>query len=664
MLRAGEVEQACAQGLEWLANEPDDAECHHLVGIGFAAQNEWPVAKQHLRRAVELSAGRAAWWRDLGLSLIALREFADGAATLRRSIELSPEPGVLVYYAEALAGCRQIGEAIEAAETARQVALKAVTEPKTMATLEFRIGRILESLDLWQEAVEAYRRSLALDARAAGTWRKLETLYRSRSLSQKSIDCARQLARVTHYDTPSLWLLALALFDSGRLRAALLMYRRAAERDVASPALHSEIRYALLHDETQTGESLKAAHEKWISLFGGGTQTRTHFKNPRELDRKLKIGFPSGEFKLTPTIHFLLPLLQTIDRSQFEIYGYDLAGVDDEATLQFRKACDQWRSLGGKSSNEILSEVLRDEIDILMDLSGHFAPHALDVFHQRAAPVQVAYPNYPCTTGSRSFDFIISDIWTTPDAEAERQYSEGGVYRLPSGYLVFEPPVATKLEPLPALTNGYVTFGVFQRPSKYSSEFWDAAASILLRCQSSRLMVQCAIWDFEAADCWASKTMIHQLEKRGVEAERIDFVGYQTVASHLDVVARADIALDTWPYNGQTTTCSCLWMGVPVVSRAGKTHASRTTFGLLHRVGLGAWATESRDEYVDIAVRMSQDLTRLSELRLVLRDRFSESSICRPEAVTRDLEIAFRWMWKDWCSRESSGPPQDLLMAN
>jgi len=333
-----------------------------------------------------------------------------------------------------------------------------------------------------------------------------------------------------------------------------------------------------------------------------------------------------------------------------------LAGVDDEVTWEFRKACDQWRSLGGKSSSEIRGEVLRDEVDILVDLSGHFTPHALDVFHQRAAPIQIAYPNYPCTTGSKSFDFIISDSWTTPDAEAERQYSEGTVYRLPSGYLVFKPPVAGKLTPLPALTNGYVTFGVFQRPPKHSSGFWDATASILLRRQGSRLMVQCAIRDFEAQDSWARKNVIHQLERRGVDAERIDFVGYQTVASHLDVVARADIALDTWPYNGQTTTCSCLWMGVPVVSLAGKTHASRTTFGLLHRAGLGAWATESQDEYVEIAVRMSQDLSRLSQLRLGLRNRFSESSICRPEAVTRDLETALRWMWKDWCSRETSAP--------
>lgn len=228
---------------------------------------------------------------------------------------------------------------------------------------------------------------------------------------------------------------------------------------------------------------------------------------------------------------------------QFEIYGYDLAGVDDEVTRGFRKACDHWRSLRGKSSSEIRGEVLRDEIDILVDLSGHFTPHALDVFHQRAAPIQVAYPIYPCTTGSKSFDFMLSDIWTTPDQEAERQYSERSVYRLPSGYLVFNPPVATELTPLPALTNGYVTFGVFQKPPKYSSEFWDATASILLRCQGSRLMVQCAIRDFEAPDCWARKTIIRQLKRRGVDAERIDFVGYQTVATHLDVVARADIAL-------------------------------------------------------------------------------------------------------------------------
>jgi protein O-GlcNAc transferase len=265
--------------------------------------------------------------------------------------------------------------------------------------------------------------------------------------------------------------------------------------------------------------------------------------------------------------------------------------------------------------------------------------------------VQVAYPNYPCTTGCKEIDFFISDRWTTPDEGFERQYSEKEVYRIPSGYVIYMPPENTPgISELPARRNGYVTFGLFQRAVKYSESLWDAIAEILRRTPRSRLLVQHASRDLDEPGTWIRNLITDALGDRGIEAERIDFVGTKGVHEHLEVVSRVDIALDSFHYSGQTTTCASLWMGVPVVSLGGDCHASRVGYALLSRIGLSDWAATSLEEYIQIGVSKARDVEGMDALRAGLRERMARSSVCRPEIVVREIEDGYRWMWRRWCA--------------
>jgi predicted O-linked N-acetylglucosamine transferase (SPINDLY family) len=249
-------------------------------------------------------------------------------------------------------------------------------------------------------------------------------------------------------------------------------------------------------------------------------------------------------------------------------------------------------------------------------------------------------------------DYFLTDSWTDPAGLTEEHYTEE-LYRLTSGYLAYLPPEdAPAVGPLPAAKNGYVTFGLFQRPAKTNERVWDAVAQALLHVPRSRLLIHYVTRDFDNPNSRVRRSITEALARRGVDEQRLDFKGALGMSEHLACVAQADIALDTFPYNGQTTTCESLWMGVPVITLTGNSHVSRVTHAILHRVGLGDWAATSIEEYSEIAARV--DLDALAELRAGMRERLAASSLLDGRRVTREIEQAYRSMWRTWCSSPRS----------
>jgi predicted O-linked N-acetylglucosamine transferase (SPINDLY family) len=195
-----------------------------------------------------------------------------------------------------------------------------------------------------------------------------------------------------------------------------------------------------------------------------------------------------------------------------------------------------------------------------------------------------------------------------------------------------------------------VRFGVFQRPGKLTAAFWDAAADVLLRTPRSRVLVHYLSADLHDRCSRSSRNVLAQLARRGVAGERIDLCGALPMKERLELLSQVDIALDTFPYNGQTTTCECLWMGVPVITLYGHSHVGRVGGGLLRRIGLGSFVAESPRDYVDIAAGLAQDRIRRDELRSSLRAHLLSSTLMKPGVVTADAEAAYRALWHRWCS--------------
>jgi protein O-GlcNAc transferase len=522
------------------------------------------------------------------------------------------------------------------------------------------MGQILELQKDWTGAVDAYWRSINLDENKVESYERLAALYSRLRYLGRSCWYAAQAAKLRGFDAGSLDVLARAQYQAGKVSASLRTFRAAMSRSPADAALHSRYLFTLLHSAVQSPASLRRAHENWFKMHGPPSPGVPDFKNLPDPSRKLRLGYVSSDFYQSPDWHFFWPVLRNHDRQRFTIYCYHSANIIDPVTKEFKKIVDRWRDVGGLQPAKIRAQIQRDRIDVLVERSVHFAPwQAGTVFHSRAAPIQVAYLSYPCTTGCRQIDYFVTDHWLSPRLSPRlspndrfaRQYSEPSLYNLPSGSILYEPdPRAPEVDELPASRNGYITFGIFQRPAKFNNAFWDTTATILQRVRNARLLVQHADNELDEPDGEGRKRVLSALKKHGVASHRIDFSGTKDFLDHLRMLTTVDIALDTYPYSGTTTTCACAWMGVPVVTLAGDTHVSRVSYSILSRIGLADWASTSSKEYVEIAVSKAANFRSLARVRSSLRQRMRESSVCRPDVVVRELEQGYRFMWNQWCS--------------
>jgi predicted O-linked N-acetylglucosamine transferase (SPINDLY family) len=434
------------------------------------------------------------------------------------------------------------------------------------------------------------------------------------------------------------------------LQATLRYARALIATGKATPALHSAYLYILLYSPQSTRSSIRQACE----AFGRALTPVRRSEWPRngtdDLHRRLRIGYLTGEFTRGPAFCFLPSLLGNHDHNVVEVFCYHVRDVFHPETAWYQSV-GNWRDCRALSNREIAAQIRIDEIDILVDLSAFFPENKLGIFANRAAPVQVTYPNCPTTTGIGNMDYILTDRWTCP-AGYEDQYTEQP-YFLPSGYLVYTPPASIpEVRPLPALGTGRITFGMFQRRAKFNTAVWDAVGDILCRCPTSELVLltgEEAIDDPSSAACLETRM---QLANRQIGEHRVRLIGKRTQPETVDVMSDVDIALDTFPYQGQTTTCECLWLGIPVVTRSGEPHVARVGTALLERAGLGEWVSSTPAGYVDTAVRLASDIPALAQLRAGLRERVRRSTLLDGRRLASEVESAYRWMWKRWLTKE------------
>ncbi len=522
------------------------------------------------------------------------------------------------------------------------------------AESEFQIGELLCDMGLLAPAVEAFWRSVNLDPSHPKAYEKLSVLYWKLNFQGRSAWYSSRAARLSCFDQPSLGAMARSQYRVGRVESSIRTYRRALKLDPSDAQVHAKLLFTMLHSSRHSPAALKEAHENWIRLHCQPAPRQQEFLNSRDPDRKLRLGYLGQDLSWTPDRHFLIPVLENHDHRNADIYIFNTMPCRDAVTDEYMRQADVWRDVSSLNSKEIAEQIRRDQIDVLIERSGHMTVgQTIPVFQQRPAPVQVAYLDYPCTTGCREIDYLVSDQWTTPEAGFAQEYSERSLYCLPHGALLYAPPPELPvISELPARHDGHLTFGLLQRPAKFNDDLWNAVAAILRQVTHSRLLVQHGDAELDEADSGTRVRIVNQLCQRGITEERITFIGGKQWPGYFDVVAGVDIALDTFPYSGTTTTCGCLWMGVPVVTFSGERHSSRVSGAILSRMGLEDWVAHSLDEYVQIAVAKTSDVTALANLRAGLRERMSNSSVCRPEIVVRELEEAYRSMWRQWCASQ------------
>jgi predicted O-linked N-acetylglucosamine transferase (SPINDLY family) len=335
------------------------------------------------------------------------------------------------------------------------------------------------------------------------------------------------------------------------------------------------------------------------------------------------------------------------DHQDFEIICYSAVTLPDAFTARMRGHADVWRDIAGLTDEQIVELVRADAIDVLVDLTMHMGPrNHLRVFARKPAPVQVCWLAYPGTTGLSAIDYRLTDPYIDPPGLDDRYYSEESI-RLPDSFWCYDPLTSEPaVNALPALELGYVTFGCLNNFCKVNAPVLELWGQVLKAVDRSRLLLL-------AADGTHRQRTLEVLGREGVAPERVSFVGKQPRPQYLAQHHQVDVALDTFPYNGHTTSLDGFWMGVPVITLVGDTVVGRAGLGQLTNLGMEELAARSPDSFVSIAVALANDLPRLSQYRATLRDQLMKSPLTDAPRFARNVEAAYRGMWERWCANGS-----------
>lgn len=399
---------------------------------------------------------------------------------------------------------------------------------------------------------------------------------------------------------------------------------------------------ALHNSDRISPEEIDAAIREWGARFSLEHPASAPSAADPGPDRPghLRVGFVSGDYRVHSVAHFFEPILSARDRAAFTYVLYSNSHLQDAVTQRLRANADAWRDVWQLSDDALIDLIRSDRIDILVDLSGHTVYNRLAVFARRAAPVQISYLGYPSSTGLPTMDYRITDAVTDPPVPADDWHCER-LLRLPDSQWCFRPfgtPAAPG--PLPARGAGYVTFGSFNNLTKASDILLACWAQILVELPTSRLRLTRVRSAQRAAE------IIAMFGRSGVAAERIECVAYANDPPYGQQFDGVDIALDNYPYNGVTTTCESLYVGVPVVSLYGRNGVSRSGLSLLGALGLAELAAATPERYVEIAIALASDLPRLERVRSSLRARFEQSSLRDERRFAANFEELLRTAWR------------------
>lgn len=436
--------------------------------------------------------------------------------------------------------------------------------------------------------------------------------------------------------------LGLVLGESGEIDQALEHLRRTVELKPDFAQAHSSLlgmQGLYRHGDPQR---IYAEHVAWARRYADPlTAAAAPHDNHLDPDRRLSIGYVSGDFREHSMSYFIAPILSSHDRTRFKIFCYDNWPGSDEVNARLRRYIDCWRKIDKLGDDAAAALIRSDAIDVLVDLSGHTTLNRLMVFARKAAPVQASWLGYMCTTGLAAMDYRITDAYLDPPGATERHYAETLV-RIDSAAVFSPSPESPAVGELPALSAGHVTFGSFNNYAKITDETLGVWGRILQNLTAAHLLLVAQDGDSEAGKRHITK----RLELNGVPTNRVRIMGRRPMQEFLQLFQQVDLALDPFPCSGGTTSLHTLWMGVPILSMEGDSELSRSTAGMLRAAGLDAFVVRDMEDYVRAALRAAQDVHALASLRAGLRDRMRKTPLFDGPAITRSLESAYRGMWR------------------
>ena len=626
-----------------LVKQPNDADLQRGLSEALRSAGQVGNAIESAERAVALAPNDIDGLLALAQARHVAADFEAAAAAFAKVTELAPEHvGAWIDRGQAEHRLHRLDEALRSFE--RALAL----EPDNAKALMHR-GACLRDLKRHDDADTCLRRAIELDPDNPAQWCEaavnLQQMGRAsdaRPFFERSLeldpDRVNTLFPATHHH-----------FEAGRWDDALRLVRRTMELSPSATA-HSTLLFILSH-ATMDAEELRREHfafgQRWEAPLRA--LWRAH-PNERSQERRIRVGFVSADLRHHAVTRFVEPIFAMLRHStQLEFYIYSNSHEEDNLTERLREYMPNWRTIERLDDERAEAMIRADAIDILIDLSGHSASNRLSLFARKPAPVQCSWIGYAGSTGLTAMDYYISDQFHLPEGRYDDQFTEQ-IVRLPLSAPFLPPPSAPDVNALPALSNGYITFGSFHRASKISRATIALWAALLRDVPGSKLLLGGQSGGSEAR-------LLAWLDEEGIARERIlvrpRVTTYEYMAQHHEV----DVCLSPFPYSGSTTICYALWMGVPTLVTVGPTNPSHSAVCYLAHLGLSSFLANDDASFVALGQFLNENSATLSALRASMRGRFTNSVVGYPGVAAAGIECALRRMWQRWCE---GAPPSPL----
>jgi protein O-GlcNAc transferase len=584
--------------------EPEDAEAHNNLGIILQELGRLNDAEESFRKAILLKLNYAGAHSNLGAVLQELKRLNEAEECFRKAILLKPD------YAEA----------------------------------HSNLGAVLQELKRLNESEESFKKAILLNPNYAEAYYNLGITYKELGKLNDAEESFRKAILLKPDYAEAYSNLGITLHELGRLNEAEECFRKAIEIKANYFDAHNNRNLCLNYSSLWSPLFIYKQHLEFEKQFSRSKVE--HTLNPvfkKDSSERLRIGYVSADFKIHSVGFFFEPLLKNHNNHAVETFCYYNNNVVDTTTKRLMTACDHWRSIFGISDQKVINIIKDDKINILVDLSGHTAGNRLLVFIQKPSPVQVTWLGYPNTTGLSTIDYRLTDIIADPIGEADELHSET-LLRLPNGFQCYQGnddiPVDTEL---PQKRGKQITFGSFNNMIKITPIVIKTWSKILHSVPTSRLVLK--LQKLNNNTLYYHDLFIQE----GISKERIEF--YQpspSIEEHLSLYNTIDIGLDPFPFNGATSTCEALWMGVPVITLLGDRHVARVGASILTNIGLEDFIAQDINGYIKLAVEMSANLKYLMEIRTSLRERMKNAPLCDGLSFAKDFEAIYQDMWSKY----------------
>jgi protein O-GlcNAc transferase len=602
---AGHLSQAESLYRQILTHHPEQADALHGLGLlAYQAGHARP-AVDLVRRAVAQRPDVAEFLQSLGLLQFSIGDSENAIISCKKAVALKPNsPEAYNNLANALF---TIGKHEECIHAYKQALAYKPEFPEAYSNL----GNVLTESGRPKEGAVACKRAIELRQNFPDAFYNLGNAYLADGDTDKAAVAYRQAIAMKPAFPKAYNNLGNILKENGFVDEAIICYDQSMIYGPL-PNVGSNRVYLLQFHPRYDASTLLAEARGWNDQFAKPlTKYIQEAPNDRDPDRKLRIGFISPDFRAHVVGRNILPLIRNHDRSAFEFFCYADVFRPDSVSEKFKSATDHWCPIALQRDEAILNMIRRDRIDILFDLSLHLAANRMQLLAVKPAPVMVTFGGYPGTTGLETMDYRLTDPYLDPPGETDALYSEKSV-RLPDSFWCYDAVL----------------------------ELW---AKVLARVPGSHLVLL-------VPPGLARRRVSDKLLREGIDPQRLEFVSRLTRDEYFQVYNRIDIGLDTFPYNGHTTSLDSLWMGVPVVTLIGQTVVGRAGWSQLCNLNLRELAANTPEQFENIAADLANDSERLKQLRQTLRDRMRNSPLCDAKKFTQNIESALREMWRTWCA--------------